>query len=303
MEGPGTAAIIARPSAPAPICHCDPGGDLVPLYPFGYSEWVFSMVGSRFVAVFLLVLGLWSGPGIAGDKPTVTVFAAASLTNALDEVVAGYNRTGVATVRASYAGSSTLARQIESGAAADIFVSADEAWMDYLGQRGLIEPGSRHDLLGNQLVLVAPAASKAQVLLEAGPALAGQLAAALGSDGRLATGDPALVPAGRYAEAALRSLGAWDAVGDRLVGTENVRMALALVARGEAPLGIVYATDVAVEPAVRVVATFPPGSHPPIRYPVALVRKPGPAAGGFLAYLRGPEATAVFRRYGFDVAP
>jgi molybdate transport system substrate-binding protein len=220
------------------------------------------------------------------------VFAAASLKNALDEVAAV--SPGRPTV--SYGASSALAKQIEGGAPAQVFLSADLDWMDYLEQRRLIREGTRRNLLGNKLVLIAPAAST--VKADIGPGF--PLARLLG-DGRLATADPAHVPAGKYTRAALEKLGVWDSVAGRLAAAENVRAALALVARGEAPLGSVYATDAVAEPKVRVVAAFPEGLHPAIVYPVALTAA-APAAGSaadFLNLLRSPVARRVFEKHGF----
>jgi molybdate transport system substrate-binding protein len=250
--------------------------------------------------LFRLILCFLCAAAGAADAPVkpVTVFAAASLTNVLGELGRAYAAAGGAPIRFSFAASSTLARQIESGAGAELFISADGAWMDYLGQRGLIRAGTRRELLGNRLALVAPADSR----IELGIAPGFPLAAALG-DGRLATGDPDNVPIGRYARAALTSLGAWESVADRLVRTEDVRTALAFVARGEVPLGIVYATDAAIEPKVRVVGLFPEGSHPRITYPMALTNAAGAEAMRFAEYLRSAPARAVFERYGFVVLP
>jgi molybdate transport system substrate-binding protein len=251
---------------------------------------------NRFLA--LLLCAFVAAPAIAADvaaKP-VTVFGAASLTNALGELGQAYTAAGGAPIRFSFAASSTLARQIESGAGAELFVSADEQWMDYLEQRGLIRAATRRDLLGNRLALIAPADST--ITLEIGPGF--PLAAALGG-GRLATGDPDNVPAGRYARAALTSLGAWDSVADRLVRAEDVRTALAFVARGEAPLGIVYATDAAIEKKVRVVGLFPEDSHPRIIYPLALTNAAGDEAAKFAEFLGSDAARAVFERLGFVV--
>ena len=223
----------------------------------------------------------------------LTVFAAASLTNALQEIVAG--RTDV---RFSFAASSTLARQIEQGAAADLFLSADEAWMDYLVQRGLIAPETRIAPLSNALVLVAPAGQAKPVTLAPGL----DLAALLGPGGRLVTGDPAHVPVGRYARQALEKLGLWAVAESRLARAENVRAALLLVERGEAPYGIVYSTDAAITRKVKVVATFPADSHPPISYPMAVVKsRDGPAARALLAELSGPAAKAIYAKNGFVV--
>jgi molybdate transport system substrate-binding protein len=230
----------------------------------------------------------------AAERP-VTVFAAASLAEALEEVGAAYRARGGA-VRFSFASSAQLARQIEGGAAADVFFSADETWMDYLEARGRIDPASRASLLGNRLVLIAPADSA--VALSIGPGF--PLAAALGA-GRLACADPDAVPAGRYAREALTRLGVWDGVAGRLAPAENVRAALALVARGEVPLGIVYETDAALEPRVRTIGVFPADAHTPIRYPVALVRGAQPAATAVVRFVAGPEARAIFLKYRFSV--
>lgn len=241
-----------------------------------------------------------SGSLSAADAPAepVTVFAAASLTNALGELGQAFTATGGAPVRLSFAASSTLARQIESGAGAELFISADEEWMDYLERRALIRASSRHDLLGNRLALIAPADSRIELDIRPGF----PLAAALGG-GRLATGDPGNVPVGRYARAALMNLRVWDSVADRLVRAEDVRTALAFVARGETPLGIVYLTDAQVEKKVRLVGLFPEDSHPPITYPMALTNAAGPEAGRLAEFLRGDAARAVFERYGFTVLP
>jgi molybdate transport system substrate-binding protein len=242
------------------------------------------------VAAFAALLQVSDAP--AEPRP-VLVFAAASLKTALD-AIAGEWRAGTggrATI--SYAASSTLAKQIENGAPADLFISADQDWMDYLQKRKLIDPKTRIDLLGNSLVLIAPADSSTQVTIAPGLPLAAML-----EDGHLAMANPDAVPAGRYAKAALRALGAWPEVAGHIAAAENVRAALLLVARGEAPLGIVYRTDAAAEPAVRIVGTFPPDSHPPIVYPMALTVAPGPEAPALAAYLRGPART-LFEAQGF----
>jgi molybdate transport system substrate-binding protein len=226
------------------------------------------------------------------DEPLV--FAAASLKNALDDVIAAYAASGGGNVRVSYAGSSVLARQIEAGAGADLFISADTGWMDYLARHGLIDDASRETLLGNQLVLIAPRASAASLVIGRNF----PLRAALGA-GRLAIADPDSVPAGKYARASLMSLGVWDDVAGRTANAENVRLALLYVARGEAPFGIVYATDALQEPRVRVVGTFPEGSHPPIVYPVALTKGARPQAVAFLKFLGSAKAQAAFRNAGF----
>ncbi len=222
------------------------------------------------------------------------MFAAASLTDVLQEIGAAFREeTGIGT-RFSFAASSALARQIEAGAPAQVFVSADVEWMDYVAHRGAIDLVTRRNVAGNALVLIAPADSS--VKLEIAPGFA--LAAALG-EGRLAVGDPAAVPAGRYAQAALSALGVWQQVADRLAPAENVRAALALVSRGEAPLGIVYRTDAKVDPGVRVVGEFPAGTHPPIVYPAARIAGGPESAGTFVAYLVGDKAQAIFAKHGF----
>jgi len=233
------------------------------------------------------------GPPAASGQG-VLVFAAASLTDALTEVSRLFTaRTGIH-VNVSDAASSVLAKQIEAGAPADVFLSADQGWMDYLSDRGLLRAGSRHDLLGNRLVLIAPKDSA--VSLKIAPGFA--LAAALGN-GRLATGDPDSVPVGKYAKAALIKLGVWESVSGRLVRAENVRAALEYVAHGEAPLGIVYQTDAQAEVRVRVVDTFPEGTYPPITYPVALTATARPGAQKLLDFLGSDAAREIFVRQGF----
>jgi molybdate transport system substrate-binding protein len=225
----------------------------------------------------------------------VLIFAAASLQTALDELQPALERASGTRVVMSYAASSALARQIESGAPADLFISADLDWMDYLDRRGLIRRDSRVNLVGNQLVLVAPArASIAPVAIAPGF----PLAALLGSN-RLAVANPDSVPAGTYAKAALTSLGVWDSVQSRLAAAENVRAGLVLVSRGECPLGIVYRTDAAADPGVRIVGVFPDRTHAPIVYPAALTATAAPQASRVLAYLQSQAAMAVFRRQGF----
>jgi len=244
-------------------------------------------------AVLALILLLPAAPLRAAE---VLVFAAASLKPALDAIVAGPEAQAIGTIKVSYAASSQLARQIEHGAPAALFISADQEWMDYVETRGAIAPGTRANLLGNALVLVAPAASRTQLALAPGV----DLVDALGADGRLAIGEPNSVPAGKYAKAALTSLGVWDSLSRRVVAAESVRAALAFVVRGEAPLGVVYRSDAVSEPAVRVVDTFPASTHAPIVYPLAvLAAGDGPPARAFAALLRGPDAGAVFGRYGF----
>lgn len=231
----------------------------------------------------------------AAQAHTLVVFAAASLKNALDAVAAAYQARSNDKLAVSYAGSSRLALQIAAGAPALLFISADVNWMDYLQKRRLIQPGSRRDLLRNRLVLIAPASSAVRATIAPGFPLRELL-----HGGRLALADPDSVPAGLYAKAALENLGVWASVKDRVAAADNVRFALAFVARGEAPLGIVYASDALVEPRVRVVATFPADTHPPIIYPVALTTAPGwQRARGFERFLASAQAAAIFRRWGF----
>lgn len=237
-------------------------------------------------------------PAVARAQVPLVVFAAASLKNALDEIAADWARqAGRPMPRISYAASSTLARQMEQGAPVDLFVSADLDWMDYAQGKGLIRPDSRVNLLGNRIVLVVP---KTSSLTEV-PLTADGLARAL-AGGRLATGNVETVPAGKYGKAALEKLGAWTAVKDSMAQAESVRAALLLVSRGEAPVGLVYATDAAADPGVRIVATFPTDSHPPIVYPAALAKESTNADGrAFLDFLRGPAARAIFEKQGFTV--
>ena len=249
------------------------------------------------VATALLIVTV-TGRAVDPQPSAIVVFGAASLTNALQDIGAEYTRKTGKEARFSFAASSVLARQIEAGTRADVFVSADEQWMDYLQTRKLIDPKTRYDVIKNRLVLIAPADS--QIKLKIAPHFA--LAAALGT-GRLATGDPDSVPVGRYARAALMKLGVWDEVQGRIVPADDVRAAMAFVARAETPLGIVYATDALLEKRVRIVDTFPQDSHLPITYPIALVATAKPEARGFVAYLRSPAGRAVFAHYGFENFP
>jgi molybdate transport system substrate-binding protein len=242
---------------------------------------------------FFLVLLLAGAALHARAEGAPLVFAAASLKNALDEVAAGYPGTKPAI---SYGASSALAKQIESGAPAQLFLCADLDWMDYLEKKGLLAPGTRRNLLGNELVLVAPARQPAKLQ----PAPGFPIGKALGN-GRLALADPSAVPAGKYAKAALEKLGVWDQVSGRIAAAENVRAALALVARGEAPLGVVYRTDAAVDRAVVVAGVFPDDTHPPIIYPAAALKGAKPDALAFLRFLGGAAAKRVFEKYGFAV--
>src|ERR1700742_542220 len=254
------------------------------------------MKTSRFAAAALVagILAFAAAPAFAAD--TITVFAAASLTDAMNSIGKAYEAKTGTHVVFSFAASSVLAKQIESSAGADMFMSADEDWMNDLDKHGLVAPGTRHDLLANHLVLIAPAGLKISVRI----APYFDLASALGSS-RLAIADPASVPAGKYGKAALTNLGVWDSVSGKLAVAENVRAALSFVARGETTLGIVYNTDAEIEPRVHVVGTFPDDSHAPIVYPVALVKDAKPGAADFEKYLSGPEATAIFKKAGFEI--
>jgi molybdate transport system substrate-binding protein len=257
----------------------------------GLKTWLARRGIAGLVAALVAIPALAAAPAMAAEP--LTVFAAASLKNSLDEVDAAYTRATGQPVRASYAASSALSRQISQGAPADVFISADSDWMDALAKQGQIQPATRRDLLTNHLALIAPVSSG--VSLRIGPHM--PLAKALG-EGRLAMAGPD-VPAGRYGRQALTALGVWPEVEAKAVYGESVRAALVFVDRGEAPLGIVYDTDAKVDPGVRVVGLFPETSHPPIRYPIALTKAARPQADAYLRYLEGPEAAAIFRKYGF----
>ncbi|HME41062.1 MAG TPA: molybdate ABC transporter substrate-binding protein [Steroidobacteraceae bacterium] len=242
-----------------------------------------------------LSLAVLPNAAVAAEQPPIiTVFAAASLNNVLQELGDGFTKESSVPVRFSFAASSALARQIENGAPADLFFSADVEWMDYLQARNLIRRESRRDVVANRLVLIAPVDSRVKLKIE--PHFS--LAAALGK-GRLATGDPDSVPAGRYAREALVTLGVWNDVENRMVRADSVRSALAFVDRGEAPLGIVYRTDALIDKRVRVVDEFPANSHLPIVYPLALLNTAKGDTARFVAYLRGPKGDAAFKAYGF----
>jgi molybdate transport system substrate-binding protein len=251
------------------------------------------LAGLSFLAFTILFGSIWS-PALAQDK-SLTVFAAASMKNALDDVNAAYTaKTGVK-ISASYAASSALAKQIEQGAPADIFLSADTDWMDYATAKKNINEPTRVNLLGNSIVLIAPKDSKIDNVA-IGP---GFDLATLAGDGKIATGDVKAVPVGKYAKAALEKLGAWQAAEPKFAMADSVRAALTLVARGEAVLGIVYSTDAKVEPGVKIVGTFPADSHPPIIYPVAATTTAKPEAKDYLDYLHSQAAKAVLEKYGF----
>ncbi len=246
----------------------------------------------RYIAFVLAAL---AASPVSAQEP-VTVFAAASLKNALDEVGALFTKQGGGAVRFSYASSMTLARQLEQGAPAQAFCAADEESMDYAASRKAIQPATRFNLLGNRLVAIAPAVSALDKLELNAQAI---LAALKG--GRLAMGEINSVPAGKYAKASLEKLGAWSTVQPRAAYSENVRAAMTFVARGEAPLGIVYATDAAAEPKVKIVATLPENSHPAIVYPCAATLKSTAGGMRFLEDLRKPSARMIFEKHGFTV--
>src|SRR6266404_5741891 len=247
-----------------------------------------------FLIALAILIGSIHSPAFAQDK-SLTVFAAASMKNALDDIDAAYTAKIGVKIVVSYAASSALAKQIEQGAPADIFASADTDWMDYAVSRKTIAEPTRVNLLGNSIVLVAPKDSKiAHVTIGPGFDLAN-----LAGAGKIVTGDVKAVPVGKYAKAALEKLGAWQAAAQKFAMAESVRAALTLVARGEAVLGIVYTTDAKVEPGVKVVGAFPADSHPAILYPVAATVTAKPDAADYLAFLRSPAAKAIFERYGF----
>lgn len=248
--------------------------------------------------ILLIATALVAQPAFAaGDREPLIVFAAASLTDVLQQAGPLYTQESTVPVKFSFAASSALAKQIESGARVDAFFSADQDWMNYLQERNLIKADTRADLLGNRLALIAPRGSKATLKLERhAPVLA-----ALGENGRLSTGDPDSVPVGKYAKSALGNLDLWAALEPRLVRADNVRVALMYVARGEAPLGIVYATDAAVEPQVRIVDLFPESSHGPIAYPVAATSTAAADTASFLEFLRGAAARGIFTKAGFTI--
>jgi molybdate transport system substrate-binding protein len=258
------------------------------------------MLTSRRSWLALLTAAVLTAAGTvpaAAQGRDVLVFAAASLKNALDEIAAQWQRESGKKAAISYAASNTLIKQIEQGAPADIFISADLDWMDYGQQKGLIKPDTRSNLLGNRLVLVAPKDSNISANIRPGFDLA-----ALLKGGRLAMGNVDAVPAGKYGKAALEKLGAWDGIKDKIAQAESVRAALLLVARGEAPLGVVYQTDAASDPTVKIVGTFPENTHPPIIYPIALTKEStSPDASAFLNFIRSPAARPIFERQGFTV--
>ena len=246
------------------------------------------------VSALVILCGSAASAAQAQEK-SLTVFAAASMKNALDDIDAAYTaRTGVK-VAASYAASSTLAKQIEQGAPADIFLSADIDWMDYATGKKNIDESTRVNLLGNSIVLIAPKDTRIEnVTIGQGFDLS-----KLAGDGKIATGDVKAVPVGKYAKAALEKLGAWQAAEPKFAMADSVRAALTLVARGEAALGIVYSTDAKVEPGVKIVGTFPADSHPPIIYPVAATTTAKAEAADYLDFLRSSAAKTILEKYGF----
>jgi molybdate transport system substrate-binding protein len=255
------------------------------------------MLRRTLIAAFVLLVAA-TGFTAAARADVVVVFAAASLKDALDAINADWQKASGKHATISYAASSALAKQIEAAAPADVFISADLDWMNYVDEKKLIAPGSRHNLLGNSLVLIAPADSNAAVVdIKQDLPLAKML-----NGGKLAMADPASVPAGKYGKAALTKLGVWDAVSGSVAAAENVRACLLLVARGEAPYGIVYKTDAAIEPKVKIVGAFPADSVPPIIYPIGqIAASKNSDAGALITYLRGPDAAKQFAHYGFTV--
>lgn len=249
-------------------------------------------------ATLALILSLGDACAVsASESDTVTVFAAASTTNAMTDIADIFEEKTQRKVRYSFASSSTLAKQIANGAPADVYLSANPKWMNYLVEKNMIEPKTRFDLLGNSIVLIAPgdAAKKVKGALKF-------LLTGLRGDGKLAMGDPDHVPAGMYGKKALEALGLWTAVNPKVARAKDVRAALALVERGEAPVGVVYSTDAAISKKVKVIGVFPENSHPPIVYPVALVQgRATPAARRFLEFLKSPDVKNVFQKYGFTV--
>jgi molybdate transport system substrate-binding protein len=245
-----------------------------------------------------LAVAFAMAPAAAFAQDGLVIFAAASMKNALDEVATGWSKdSGKPMPKISYAASSALAKQIEQGAPADLFISADTDWMDYVEKKDLIKKDTRVDLLGNKIVLIAPKESKTSIDVKQGFDLAKALAG-----GKLAMANVDSVPAGKYGKAALEKLGAWDGVKGSIAQAENVRAALLLVARGEAPLGIVYSTDAAAEPNVKIVGEFPASSHPPIIYPAALTKDAkSPDAKAFLDLMKSNKSRPAFEKQGFTV--
>ncbi|MDL2406502.1 molybdate ABC transporter substrate-binding protein [Rhizobium calliandrae] len=256
-------------------------------------QWI--KLATAALSVAWLGMSVIPAPAFAADK--ITVFAAASMKNALDNIDAAFTKETGKQIAVSYAASGPLAKQLENGAPADVFISADTDWMDYLAKKKLIKDDSRVNLLGNQIVLVAAKDNAKPIEVKQGMDLAGLL-----GDGRLAIGQPESVPAGKYGKAALEKLGIWSSVEKKTAGAESVRAALALVSRGEAPYGIVYQTDVSADPRVAVVGTFPEDSHPPIIYPIAITASStNPDTQAYFDYLKSAKAVPIFEHEGFTV--
>jgi molybdate transport system substrate-binding protein len=255
-------------------------------------EWLATALSLAAVAALVC----WQQSPARAQDGNVVVFAAASLKNALDAINAEWHKETGKKAVISYAASSALAKQIEGGAPAQIFISADIPWMDYVGQKSLIKQETRSNLLGNRIVLIAAKDGAKAIDIKPGFDLAKLI-----GDGRLALANVESVPAGRYGKAALETLGAWASVADKLAQAENVRAALLLVSRGEAPAGIVYQTDAAADKGVTIIGTFPEDTHPPIVYPIALTASAGPDAAAFLAYIRSGKARPLFEAQGFTV--
>lgn len=255
-------------------------------------------IGKSLNLALALLLGTTLLPQAHGADPgKVRIFAAASTTNAITDISNLFTEKKMGATLISFASSSTLAKQIDKGAPADVYLSANPKWMDFLQEKNQIEPETRFDILGNRIVLIAPVDSDIKITIAQGVGLAG----IIGED-KLAVGDPDHVPVGIYAKQALESLGEWTTLAPKLARTKDVRSALALVERGEAPLGIVYSTDAAISKKVRVVAVFPEETHPPITYPVGLVAgNATPAAKAYIEFLKTPEARAIFEQYGFSL--
>ncbi len=253
---------------------------------------------AKFVAVLFSAIIVIHGTVILAiaQSGDIKVYAAASLTNAVGELGEMYGKKTGIKVTPSFASSSALAKQIQNGAPAEVFISADLQWMDYLADKKVLEEGTRFNLLGNQLVLISPQSSDVKIAIAQGLDLSKYL-----GNGLLATGDPDHVPAGKYAKAALEKLDMWNFVATKLARASDVRSALVWVEKGESPLGIVYSTDASVSKQVRIVAYFPEGSYPPIVYPASLVKNASSRAKEFLAYLKSDEAKKVFEKYGFTV--
>lgn len=247
-------------------------------------------------AFFAIIFSCLSfNSAFAQTSQQITVFAPSSLTNALQEIGTRYTQRYGTQVRFSFASSSVIARQIENGAPTDIFISADTEWMDYLQTKGLLQNQTRSNLLRGRLALIAPNESHINLRIRHRMSFAN----ALGSNGRLAIGDPDTVPAGKYAKSALQYYNAWDGVSGRIARGENVRAALAFVARGEAPVGIVYETDAKIETRVKIIGIFPEASHPPILYPIAITKTANSNSRNFYNYLKSSDARTIFRNYGF----